>query len=100
MWIDADGSVYPCVATFHRLRGGNAATDGVAAAWRRTQTHPCVACYSPCLVEQNFLFARSLGATVAVIDDGRVIHRGGMAELAADEALQTRLLSLSLAAHQ
>ncbi|MGO4837281.1 ABC transporter ATP-binding protein, partial [Rhizobiaceae sp. 2RAB30] len=27
-------------------------------------------------------------------------HRGGMAELAADEALQTRLLSLSLAAHQ
>jgi branched-chain amino acid transport system ATP-binding protein len=52
------------------------------------------------LVEQNFLFARSLGATVAVIDDGRIIHRGGMAELAADEALQTKLLSLSLAAHQ
>jgi branched-chain amino acid transport system ATP-binding protein len=52
------------------------------------------------LVEQNFLFARSLGSTVAVIDDGRIIHRGGMAELAADEALQTRLLSLSLAAHQ
>ena len=52
------------------------------------------------LVEQNFLFARSLGETVAVIDDGRIIHRGGMAELVADEALQTRLLSLSLAAHQ
>jgi branched-chain amino acid transport system ATP-binding protein len=52
------------------------------------------------LVEQNFLFARSLGATVAVIDDGRIIHRGVMAELAADAALQTRLLSLSLAAHQ
>jgi branched-chain amino acid transport system ATP-binding protein len=52
------------------------------------------------LVEQNFLFARSLGSTVAVIDDGRIIHRGGMAELAADETLQTRLLSLSLAAHQ
>ncbi|HWK67783.1 MAG TPA: ABC transporter ATP-binding protein [Rhizobiaceae bacterium] len=52
------------------------------------------------LVEQNFLFASSLGATVAVIDDGRIIHRGGMADLAADETLQTRLLSLSLAAHQ
>jgi branched-chain amino acid transport system ATP-binding protein len=52
------------------------------------------------LVEQNFLFARSLGETVAAIDDGRVVHRGAMAELAADEALQTRLLSLSLAAHQ
>jgi len=52
------------------------------------------------LVEQNFLFARSLGATVAVIDDGRIVHTGPMAELAADEALQTRLLSLSLEAHQ
>ena len=52
------------------------------------------------LVEQNFLFAKSLGSTVAVIDDGRIVHRGAMAELAADEALQTRLLSLSLEAHQ
>lgn len=51
------------------------------------------------LVEQNFLFAKSLGSTVAVIDDGRIVHRGSMAELAADEALQTRLLSLSLEAH-
>jgi branched-chain amino acid transport system ATP-binding protein len=52
------------------------------------------------LVEQNFLFARSLGSGVAVIDDGRIVHTGAMADLAADEALQTRLLSLSLAAHQ
>ena len=52
------------------------------------------------LVEQNFLFARSLGRGVAVIDDGRIVHAGAMADLAADEALQTRLLSLSLAAHQ
>src|SRR5690606_29939011 len=33
------------------------------------------------LVEQNFLFARALGETVAVIDDGRIVHRGSMAEL-------------------
>jgi len=52
------------------------------------------------LVEQNFLFARSLGSTAAVIDDGRIVHTGPMAELAADEALQTRLLSLSLETHQ
>ena len=52
------------------------------------------------LVEQNFLFARSLGRGVAVIDDGRIVHHGDMAELAGDEALQTRLLSLSLAEHQ
>ena len=48
------------------------------------------------LVEQNFNFARQLGDTVAVMDDGRIIHRGPMAELADDEALQSRLLGLSL----
>ena len=51
------------------------------------------------LVEQNFLFARALRETVAVIDDGRIVHRGTMAELAADEALQNRFLSLSMEAH-
>ncbi|MGB6054460.1 MAG: ABC transporter ATP-binding protein [Burkholderiaceae bacterium] len=51
------------------------------------------------LVEQNFNFAKQLGDTVAVMDDGRIVHRGQMAELAEDEQLQTRLLGLSLAAH-
>ncbi len=51
------------------------------------------------LVEQNFHFARALGETVAVIDDGRIVHRGSMAELAADEGLQNRFLSLSMEAH-
>lgn len=52
------------------------------------------------LVEQNFNFARQLGDTVAVMDDGKIVHRGSMAELAEDDALQTRLLGLSLTAHQ
>jgi len=52
------------------------------------------------LVEQNFQVARALGDRVAVMEDGRVVHRGTMAELADDEALQQRLLGLSLAAHQ
>lgn len=52
------------------------------------------------LVEQNFNFARQLGDAVAVMDDGRVVHRGAMAELAADEDMQARLLGLSLGAHQ
>jgi branched-chain amino acid transport system ATP-binding protein len=52
------------------------------------------------LVEQNFNMARSLGDHVAVMDDGRVVHRGAMAALAGDEALQQRLLGLSLGAHQ
>ncbi len=52
------------------------------------------------LVEQNFHMARSLGDGVAVRDGGTVIHAGAMAALAADEALQERLLGLSLAEHQ
>ena len=52
------------------------------------------------LVEQNFQMARMLGDTVAVMDDGRVVHTGRMDDLAADTGLQERLLGLSLAAHQ
>ena len=52
------------------------------------------------VVEQNFQFARSLGDTVTVMDSGRIVHRGAMQALVADEALQQRLLGLSLEAHQ
>ena len=52
------------------------------------------------LVEQNFNFVRRLGDTVAVMDDGRIVHSGPMAELAADRALQERLLGLALDSHQ
>jgi branched-chain amino acid transport system ATP-binding protein len=52
------------------------------------------------LVEQNFSVARALGDGVAVMDSGRVVHRGSMTALAEDEGLQGRLLGLSLAAHQ
>jgi branched-chain amino acid transport system ATP-binding protein len=52
------------------------------------------------LVEQNFNFAKQLGDTVAVMDDGKIVHRGLMAELAENEEMQTRLLGLSLGAHQ
>jgi branched-chain amino acid transport system ATP-binding protein len=48
------------------------------------------------MVEQNFMMARALGDTVAVMDNGRVVHAGAMAELADDPALQQRLLGLSL----
>jgi branched-chain amino acid transport system ATP-binding protein len=52
------------------------------------------------VVEQNFHFARSLGDAVAVMDSGRIVHTGGMAELAGDEGLQQRLLGLALDSHQ
>jgi MoaA/NifB/PqqE/SkfB family radical SAM enzyme len=53
--IDADGAVYPCTLTVHRITGGNAARDGVAGAWQSLHHHACKACFSPCMVEQNFL---------------------------------------------
>ena len=52
------------------------------------------------VVEQNFLFAKSLGDAVAVMDNGRIVHSGSMAALAEDHDLQHRLLGLSLASHQ
>ena len=48
------------------------------------------------LVEQNLNFAKRLGDTVAVMDDGQVVHAGSMQALAGDEALQQSLLGLAL----
>ncbi|MFM7026492.1 MAG: ABC transporter ATP-binding protein [Limnohabitans sp.] len=48
------------------------------------------------LVEQNLNFARQLGDTVAVMDDGRVVHASSMQVLAEDDALQRSLLGLTL----
>ena len=52
------------------------------------------------IVEQNFRVAREIGDFVRVMDNGRIVHSGAMAELAADDALQGRLLGLSLDSHQ
>ena len=51
------------------------------------------------LVEQNFQVAMALGDSVAVMDNGRVMHSGAMVELAEDPRLQQRLLGLSLETH-
>ena len=48
------------------------------------------------LVEQNLHFAKRLGDTVAVMDDGRVVHSGSMAAFSGDEELQQSLLGLAL----
>ena len=45
---------------------------------------------------QDIQFAQRLGDGVAVIENGRVLHAGSMAQLAQDEALQQSLLGLSL----
>lgn len=51
------------------------------------------------LVEQNFSVAKALGDTAAVMEDGRVIWTGEMAELANNKDLQERLMGLSMEAH-
>jgi branched-chain amino acid transport system ATP-binding protein len=48
------------------------------------------------LVEQNLKFARELGDSVAVMEDGQIVHQGTMADFAADAILQERLLGLAL----
>ncbi|HET8745850.1 MAG TPA: ABC transporter ATP-binding protein [Ramlibacter sp.] len=48
------------------------------------------------LVEQNINFARRLGDTVAVMDNGVVVHAGSMQALAENEELQQELLGLAL----
>ena len=52
------------------------------------------------LVEQNFRVAAEVGDEVRVMDNGRIVHRGAMRDLAADQRLQNRLLGLSLDSHQ
>jgi branched-chain amino acid transport system ATP-binding protein len=46
------------------------------------------------LVEQNFAMAEALGDDFYLIDDGRTVHRGTMAELARDPALKRRYLGV------
>ena len=67
-----------------------AIVDAMADAFREIAQNTTIL-----LVEQNFEFAKSLGRDMAVIVDGRIAHRGTMAEFAADKMLQDRLLSLS-----
>ncbi len=48
------------------------------------------------VVEQNFGFAKRLGDTVAVMDNGRIVHSGAMRMLAENTTMQHALLGLSL----
>ena len=44
------------------------------------------------LVEQNLAMARALGDEAVIVDNGRSVYAGAMAEVAGDEALQQRYL--------
>jgi branched-chain amino acid transport system ATP-binding protein len=44
------------------------------------------------LVEQNFVMAADIGDVCYIIDAGRTVHQGSMAQVAADKALIGRYL--------
>jgi branched-chain amino acid transport system ATP-binding protein len=69
--------------------------QGMIAAFRELKNTETIL-----LVEQNFNFVCTLGDSVAVMDGGRIVHAGQMAELAGDKHLQHALLGLSLDSHQ
>ncbi|MEX0584187.1 MAG: ABC transporter ATP-binding protein [Natronospirillum sp.] len=73
-----------------------AIVDDLASAFEQLKSQRV----SVLLVEQNFNFSRRLGESVAIMNDGRVVHHGAMAELAGDEALQQQHLGLGLGANQ
>jgi len=50
------------------------------------------------LVEQNFYMASSVGDVFHIVDDGRVVHSGMMADLVENEELQSKYLGISKAA--
>jgi len=73
-----------------------AIVDNLVAALRHAQVEERTTIL---LVEQNLAMAAALGERVAVMDGGRIVHAGSMEALRSDEALQQRLLGLSLEAH-
>lgn len=48
------------------------------------------------MVEQNLKMAHQLGDHLAVMEDGRIVHEGGMAEFSADPERQGKLLGLTM----
>ncbi len=61
--------------------------EGIVAALRRLSAHMTVL-----LVEQNFRMAAQLADQYFILDDGRTVQAGRMADLVADRATVTRYL--------
>lgn len=64
--------------------------ESLANAIRQIQNHTTVL-----LVEQNFWLASAVGERYYIIDDGRTVHQGDMAELVKDKVLQQRYLGIA-----
>lgn len=63
--------------------------EHLVAALRAMKRHVTVL-----LVEQNFAMAEALGDDFYLIDDGRTVHQGSMASLAADHTVKKKYLGI------
>lgn len=52
-----DGRAVPCALRFQAGPYGDTAAVGLEAAWRVVRAHACLDCYSPCKLEQNYLYS-------------------------------------------
>lgn len=52
-----DGRAVPCALRFQAGPFGDATGRGLKKAWETTQEHACRDCYSPCKLEQNYLYS-------------------------------------------
>ncbi|MFL0799404.1 MAG: ABC transporter ATP-binding protein [Agarilytica sp.] len=52
------------------------------------------------IVEQNFKFSKSIGDNVVVMDNGKVVCQGTMADFSDNEGMQVDYLGLNLAEHE
>jgi len=65
--IAPNGDVAPCPVTVETNVRANAVQSGLAKAWQVLHEHGCVACFSPCLVEQNYLFSLDPAVTILFV---------------------------------
>lgn len=59
IYIDADGSLYPCCLLVGQFQAKNVFTDGIEAAWGHAKRHECAACASIELNTMNYAFSLS-----------------------------------------